>query len=242
MVLYRGRSFRSDVFLVDADDRLREFALCVSLQLFPGAEPDQLFPKISFDVGFDPAGFFNRHQALFRYRGHRGFGYFSGFFQAQTIHFGAAKPPPLNSERLSGLFIVGNFSVLNFMPFKDRPSNFFHARRATPYDRYNRSRSVQPRLFDWHLPLEVYQERLGSTAATNRRRCSAHQGHIIESDSFRVSRILHVEFFEEGSNYSAAQQRRFSSCIGGHFTEPKEQKTQQSPGLGRSSVLQFEHS
>jgi hypothetical protein len=30
--------------------------------------------------------------------------------------------------------------------------------------------------------------------------------------------------------------------IGGHFTEPKEQNTQQSPGLGRSSVLQRLHS
>ena len=30
--------------------------------------------------------------------------------------------------------------------------------------------------------------------------------------------------------------------IGGHFTEPKEQKTQQSPGLGRRSVLQLRHS
>lgn len=30
--------------------------------------------------------------------------------------------------------------------------------------------------------------------------------------------------------------------IGGHFTEPKEQKTQQSPALGRSNVLQRLHS
>lgn len=34
-----------------------------------------------------------------------------------------------------------------------------------------------------------------------------------------------------------------SCCwIGGHFTEPNEQKTQQSPGLGRSSALQLLHS
>jgi hypothetical protein len=33
-----------------------------------------------------------------------------------------------------------------------------------------------------------------------------------------------------------------SSCIGGHFTEPKEQNTQQSPALGRNSVLQLVHS
>ena len=33
-----------------------------------------------------------------------------------------------------------------------------------------------------------------------------------------------------------------SYCIGGHFTEPYEQNTQQSPGLGRSRVLQLPHS
>lgn len=32
-----------------------------------------------------------------------------------------------------------------------------------------------------------------------------------------------------------AQQQRFSCCTGGHGTDPKEQKTQQSPSLGRSS-------
>ena len=36
------------------------------------------------------------------------------------------------------------------------------------------------------------------------------------------------------------QERR--SWIGGHFTEPKEQKTQQSPALGFNNVLQFPHS
>lgn len=40
---------------------------------------------------------------------------------------------------------------------------------------------------------------------------------------------------------SPAQQPR-SCCMGGHFTEPKEQKTQQSPGFGRNTVLQFSHS
>ncbi len=30
--------------------------------------------------------------------------------------------------------------------------------------------------------------------------------------------------------------------MGGHFTEPNEQKTQQSPGFGRNTVLQFSHS
>ena len=33
-----------------------------------------------------------------------------------------------------------------------------------------------------------------------------------------------------------------SGWTGGHFTDPKEQKTQQSPGLGRSRALQFVHS
>ena len=32
------------------------------------------------------------------------------------------------------------------------------------------------------------------------------------------------------------------SWTGGHFTDPNEQKTQQSPGLGRISALQLVHS
>jgi hypothetical protein len=32
------------------------------------------------------------------------------------------------------------------------------------------------------------------------------------------------------------------ACTGGHLTEPKEQKTQQSSGRGRSSALQLLHS
>ena len=32
------------------------------------------------------------------------------------------------------------------------------------------------------------------------------------------------------------------SCIGGHLTEPYEQKTQQSPLSGRSKALQLSHS
>jgi hypothetical protein len=31
-------------------------------------------------------------------------------------------------------------------------------------------------------------------------------------------------------------------CTGGHFTEPNEQNTQQSPGFGRNVTLQAEHS
>ena len=31
-------------------------------------------------------------------------------------------------------------------------------------------------------------------------------------------------------------------CIGGHLTDPNEQKTQQSPGLGRSNALHPSHS
>jgi hypothetical protein len=46
-----------------------------------------------------------------------------------------------------------------------------------------------------------------------------------------------------GSNDQAGQpQHPRCSCTGGHFTEPKEQNTQQSPGLGRRSVLQWLHS
>jgi len=37
-------------------------------------------------------------------------------------------------------------------------------------------------------------------------------------------------------------QQDFSSCMGGHFTEPNEQKTQQSPGLGFSTEPQLVHS
>jgi hypothetical protein len=32
------------------------------------------------------------------------------------------------------------------------------------------------------------------------------------------------------------------TCIGGHLTDPNEQKTQQSPGLGRSNALHPSHS
>jgi hypothetical protein len=38
------------------------------------------------------------------------------------------------------------------------------------------------------------------------------------------------------------QRRPQTSCIGGHFTEPYEQNTQQLPGLGRSNVPQPWHS
>jgi hypothetical protein len=37
-------------------------------------------------------------------------------------------------------------------------------------------------------------------------------------------------------------QHDFCAWIGGHFTEPNEQKTQQSPGFGRSKVLHAAHS
>jgi hypothetical protein len=38
------------------------------------------------------------------------------------------------------------------------------------------------------------------------------------------------------------EQQERCSWIGGHFTEPNEQKTQQSPALGFKSALQFSHS
>ena len=48
------------------------------------------------------------------------------------------------------------------------PTRLFHARLVAPYDRYNCPRSVQPRFSDWRLLLEIYQQRLRSTAAANR--------------------------------------------------------------------------
>lgn len=37
-------------------------------------------------------------------------------------------------------------------------------------------------------------------------------------------------------------QQSCCAWIGGHFAEPNEQNTQQSPDLGRSKILQFSHS
>lgn len=44
------------------------------------------------------------------------------------------------------------------------------------------------------------------------------------------------------SAHAGLQQVVWLLCIGGHLRVPKEQKTQQSPGLGVSSVLQDSHS
>jgi hypothetical protein len=38
------------------------------------------------------------------------------------------------------------------------------------------------------------------------------------------------------------KQQEPCACIGGHFTEPNEQNTQQSPGLGRSRAPHPVHS
>jgi hypothetical protein len=43
-------------------------------------------------------------------------------------------------------------------------------------------------------------------------------------------------------NVRYAYPQHLCCWIGGHFTEPKEQNTQQSPELGRSKVLQLLHS
>jgi hypothetical protein len=40
----------------------------------------------------------------------------------------------------------------------------------------------------------------------------------------------------------ADQPQQDFAWIGGHFTVPNEQKTQQSPAFGRSTVLQSSHS
>lgn len=43
-------------------------------------------------------------------------------------------------------------------------------------------------------------------------------------------------------HYGEREQQGTDSWTGGHLTEPKEQKTQQSPGFGRSTVWQAVHS
>jgi hypothetical protein len=73
------------------------------------------------------------------------------------------------------------------------------------------------------LLLQIHQERLGSTAAADRRRSAAHQGNVVQGDDFVVSRSVYdwtQRLSGNQSNYSAAQQLQFSSCIGGHFAEP----------------------
>lgn len=44
------------------------------------------------------------------------------------------------------------------------------------------------------------------------------------------------------ASHSYFAQHPFLLCTGGHFTEPNEQKTQQSPLFGRNTVLQLLHS
>ena len=48
-----------------------------------------------------------------------------------------------------------------------------------------------------------------------------------------------VPFLETGTSSIAANSRHHrSSCMGGHFIDPNEQNTQQSPGLGLSRAPQ----
>ena len=54
-------------------------------------------------------------------------------------------------------------------------------------------------------------------------------------DAQRILRIAdNIQNFEHGKTLplNGAQTRRCAACIGGHGTEPYEQNTQQSPGLG----------
>jgi hypothetical protein len=51
-----------------------------------------------------------------------------------------------------------------------------------------------------------------------------------------LTRVTKRDLF--GSSPHIDRQRRLRSCIGGQGTEPYEQNTQQSPGLGRSAVPQ----
>jgi hypothetical protein len=46
----------------------------------------------------------------------------------------------------------------------------------------------------------------------------------------------------QGPRASHPHNMGLRAWTGGHFTEPNEQNTQQSPGFGRSSVLQCSHS
>jgi hypothetical protein len=48
--------------------------------------------------------------------------------------------------------------------------------------------------------------------------------------------------YGEAHSRSIICNRSVVPAFGGHFTEPKEQKTQQSPGFGRNIVPQFVHS
>jgi hypothetical protein len=45
-----------------------------------------------------------------------------------------------------------------------------------------------------------------------------------------------------GRRFAGAQQTLAPFCIGGQTTEPKEQKTQQSPASGRTMAWQAAHS
>lgn len=44
------------------------------------------------------------------------------------------------------------------------------------------------------------------------------------------------------ARFGCYPQQDRSAWTGGHFTVPNEQNTQQSPSLGRSTVLQLSHS
>ena len=54
--------------------------------------------------------------------------------------------------------------------------------------------------------------------------------------------IYLAQLMKREKSYATPYPQHLCCWIGGHFTEPKEQNTQQSPGLGRSKVLQLLHS
>jgi hypothetical protein len=66
--------------------------------------------------------------------------------------------------------------------------------------------------------------------------------HIDTSASPIDSRWRHPPELRRSEIAFGHLQQARCSWIGGHFTEPKEQKTQQSPGFGRSIAPQFVHS
>lgn len=63
----------------------------------------------------------------------------------------------------------------------------------------------------------------------------------------KLRRRLHTDLpdaddFNEARGQVPQPKQLRCICTGGHLTEPYEQYTQQSPGLGRSTVLQPSHS
>jgi len=59
--------------------------------------------------------------------------------------------------------------------------------------------------------------------------------------TIRMISSMNIIWVQAHSLLSLQQQQSLPSCIGGQGTLPYEQNTQQSPGFGLSSALQFVH-